>query len=103
MPGAHSLRSASLLRCLITLVAQAVGEVAAACEAGADPAVRPRAGEPDNSTTAMVLYSDNAEAVEWVNMCWRKARGPQLSGGVFCALKLRLFDRVSVFQRLCHA
>jgi len=32
------------------------------------------AGEPDNSTTAMVLYSDNAEAVEWVNMCWRKAR-----------------------------
>ncbi|KAK9822688.1 hypothetical protein WJX81_000906 [Elliptochloris bilobata] len=29
-------------------------------------------GEPDNSTTAMVLYSDNAEAVEWVNMCWRK-------------------------------
>ena len=23
----------------------------------------------------MVLYSDNAEAVEWVNMCWRKVRG----------------------------
>ena len=20
----------------------------------------------------MVLYSDNAEAVEWINMCWRK-------------------------------
>ena len=32
------------------------------------------AGEPDNETTAMVLYSDNAEAVEWVNMCWRKVR-----------------------------
>ena len=30
------------------------------------------AGEPDNETTAMVLYSDNAEAVEWINMCWRK-------------------------------
>ena len=30
------------------------------------------AGEPDNETTAMVLYSDNEEAVEWVNMCWRK-------------------------------
>ena len=30
------------------------------------------AGEPDNETTAMVLYSDNAEAVEWLNMCWRK-------------------------------
>ena len=22
----------------------------------------------------MVLYSDNAEAVEWINMCWRKVR-----------------------------
>jgi hypothetical protein len=22
----------------------------------------------------MVLYSDNEEAVEWVNMCWRKVR-----------------------------
>ena len=32
-------------------------------------------GEPDNSTTAMVLYSDNSEAVEWVNMCWRKVIG----------------------------
>ncbi|EIE26036.1 hypothetical protein COCSUDRAFT_61028 [Coccomyxa subellipsoidea C-169] len=30
------------------------------------------AGEPDTTTTAMVLYSDNEEAVEWVNMCWRK-------------------------------
>ena len=29
-------------------------------------------GEPDTTTTAMVLYSDNEEAVEWVNMCWRK-------------------------------
>ena len=25
----------------------------------------------------MVLYSDNSEAVEWVNMCWRKVRGLQ--------------------------
>jgi len=30
------------------------------------------AGEPDNETTALVLYSDNEEAVEWLNMCWRK-------------------------------
>lgn len=26
-----------------------------------------------NSSTALVLYEENAEAVEWVNMCWRKA------------------------------
>ena len=25
-------------------------------------------------STALVLYQENAEAVEWVNMCWRKAR-----------------------------
>lgn len=36
------------------------------------------AGEPDNETTALVLYSDNEEAVEWLNMCWRKV-GRQLS------------------------
>lgn len=32
------------------------------------------AGAPDTTTTAMVLYSDNAESVEWFNMCWRKVR-----------------------------
>ena len=26
-----------------------------------------------NGSTALVLYEENAEAVEWVNMCWRKA------------------------------
>lgn len=36
-------------------------------------------GEPDNETTAMVLYSDNAEAVEWINMCWRKVRRGAIS------------------------
>ncbi|KAK9807914.1 hypothetical protein WJX73_000677 [Symbiochloris irregularis] len=30
-------------------------------------------GTPNTTTTAMVLYSDNAESVEWFNMCWRKA------------------------------
>eukprot|EP00884_Botryococcus_braunii_P009554 jgi/Botrbrau1/185/Bobra.0022s0165.1 len=30
-------------------------------------------GEADNQTTAMVLYSDTSESVEWINMCWRKA------------------------------
>ena len=30
------------------------------------------AGTINNTTTAMVLYSDNNEAVEWLNMCWRK-------------------------------
>lgn len=33
------------------------------------------AGEADNQTTAMVLYSDTSESVEWINMCWRKVRG----------------------------
>jgi hypothetical protein len=32
------------------------------------------AGEADNQTTAMVLYSDTSESVEWINMCWRKVR-----------------------------
>ena len=27
----------------------------------------------NNNNTALVLYEENAEAVEWVNMCWRKA------------------------------
>ena len=26
-----------------------------------------------SNSTALVLYEENAEAVEWVNMCWRKA------------------------------
>lgn len=30
------------------------------------------AGEADDKTTAMVLYSDTSETVEWINMCWRK-------------------------------
>ena len=32
------------------------------------------AGTVNNTTTAMVLYSDNNESVEWINMCWRKVR-----------------------------
>ena len=28
---------------------------------------------PNQNSTALVLYEENAEAVEWVNMCWRKA------------------------------
>ena len=31
------------------------------------------AGTVNNTTTAMVLYSDNNESVEWINMSWRKA------------------------------
>ena len=27
----------------------------------------------NQNSTALVLYEENAEAVEWVNMCWRKA------------------------------
>ena len=33
-------------------------------------------GLPKSTSTAMVLYSDNAESVEWFNMCWRKASIP---------------------------
>ncbi|KAK9809249.1 hypothetical protein WJX72_012084 [[Myrmecia] bisecta] len=36
------------------------------------PADDPSQGQTDSTTTAMVLYSDNAESVEWFNMCWRK-------------------------------
>ena len=44
-------------------------------------------GEPDNSTTAMVLYSDNSEAVEWVNMCWRKViLLPHGQKAMYCSL-----------------
>lgn len=35
----------------------------------------PAKEEPKDSceeSTALVLYSDYAESVEWVNMCWRK-------------------------------
>lgn len=32
------------------------------------------AGTINNTTTAMVLYSENNETVEWINMCWRKVR-----------------------------
>lgn len=35
----------------------------------ADP---PPAFEASSESTALVLYSDSAESVEWVNMCWRK-------------------------------
>ena len=31
-----------------------------------------RAGGSASETTALTLYSDNAESVEWFNMCWRK-------------------------------
>jgi hypothetical protein len=49
-------------------------------------------GEPDNETTAMVLYSDNAEAVEWINMCWRKVRRGAISTP----------DKGSVQRELAH-
>ena len=39
------------------------------------------AGTVNNTTTAMVLYSDNNESVEWINMCWRK-----VSMGLHCLL-----------------
>ena len=32
------------------------------------------AGGSGTSTTALTLYNDNAESVEWFNMCWRKVR-----------------------------
>ena len=38
-------------------------------EAAAD---QPPAFEASSESTALVLYSDSAESVEWVNMCWRK-------------------------------
>jgi len=37
------------------------------------------AGGTANETTALTLYSDNAESVEWFNMCWRKVPPPHLS------------------------
>ena len=40
-------------------------------EAAADS---PPAFEPNSESTALVLYSDSAESVEWVNMCWRKVK-----------------------------
>ena len=46
-----------------------------------------RAGEPDHETTAMVLYSDSEEAVEWLNMCWRKV-GSTLCGTSYQDLSL---------------
>ena len=33
---------------------------------------QPPAFEANSESTALVLYSDSAESVEWVNMCWRK-------------------------------
>lgn len=38
-------------------------------ETASDP---PPAFEANSESTALVLYSDSAESVEWVNMCWRK-------------------------------
>ena len=32
----------------------------------------PPAFKGSSNSTALVLYSDSAESVEWVNMCWRK-------------------------------
>lgn len=32
----------------------------------------PPAFKASSKSTALVLYSDTAESVEWVNMCWRK-------------------------------
>ena len=36
------------------------------------PPPDPPAYKDDSKSTALVLYSDSAESVEWVNMCWRK-------------------------------
>lgn len=35
-------------------------------------AEQPPPFEANSESTALVLYSDSAESVEWVNMCWRK-------------------------------
>ncbi len=36
------------------------------------PAPDPPPFKANSKSTALVLYSDSAESVEWVNMCWRK-------------------------------
>ena len=41
------------------------------------------AGVPATESTALVLYSDSAETVEWVNMMWRKVQ-PIPVGHVTC-------------------
>lgn len=41
------------------------------------PAPDPPAFQANSESTALVLYSDSAESVEWVNMCWRKVQSPQ--------------------------
>lgn len=46
------------------------GAVHAACNVTATGLPNAAGG---SDSTAMVLYTDVAESVEWVNMCWRKA------------------------------
>lgn len=41
------------------------------------PAPDPPAFQANSESTALVLYSDSAESVEWVNMCWRKVKYTQ--------------------------
>lgn len=37
---------------------------------------------PLTQTTALTLYNDNAESVEWFNMCWRKVEALPLKCGI---------------------
>ena len=50
------------------------------------PAPDSPAFQANSESTALVLYSDSAESVEWVNMCWRKVQLPLLFGSLsfFC-------------------
>ena len=54
------------------------------------------AGTVNNTTTAMVLYSENNESVEWINMCWRKVWSCMVliiacdSGSVYAPTELQL-------------
>lgn len=47
-------------------------------ERSATPPPAAAAGMPATESTALVLYSDTAETVEWVNMMWRKVTRQRL-------------------------
>ena len=52
------------------------------------PAPDPPAFQANSESTALVLYSDSAESVEWVNMCFRKVQFPQFRTMSFVCVQL---------------
>ena len=53
--------------------AAAVAAAAASSSSARPPSSSASASPPSPTSTSLVLYQENAEAVEWLNMCWRKA------------------------------